>query len=129
MCGHSRHDQSMTQPHNRLPPSFLCMDAWMTSQLNVALNCKLHGSLMCLAYFLTCYLWVFVQPVDWCRNQISVLYTTIVCTSHLFCVVIVAGQLSGNYHVINTACIFLTCYPWVFVQPGISRRLVNWCKN
>ena len=36
-----------------LPPSYVGMDAWMTSQLNVALIHKLHGSLMCLALFLT----------------------------------------------------------------------------
>ena len=47
---------------------------------NVALIRKLRVSLMCLAYFLTCYQWVFEQPdtgrrsVDWYRNQMSVLY-------------------------------------------------------
>ena len=50
------------RPHARLPPSFLGMDAWMTSQLNVALIHKLRASLMCLVYFLTYHLWVFVQP-------------------------------------------------------------------
>ena len=30
--------------------SFLDIDAWMTSQMNVALIRKLRGSLMCLAY-------------------------------------------------------------------------------
>ena len=38
-----------TRPHARLPPSFLGMDAWMTSQLNVVLIHKLRGSLICLA--------------------------------------------------------------------------------
>ena len=47
MGGQPRHD---TRPHARLQPIFLCMDAGMTSQLNVALIRKLHGSLMCLAY-------------------------------------------------------------------------------
>ena len=42
-----------TRPHTRLPSSFLGMDAGMTSQLKVASICKLHGSLICLAYFLT----------------------------------------------------------------------------
>ena len=51
-----------TRPHTRLPQRFLGMDALVTSQLNVGLICKLRGSLMCLAYFLTCYPWVFVQP-------------------------------------------------------------------
>ena len=52
----------------------------MTSQLKVALVPKVRGPLMCLAYFLICYLCVFVQagtdrrPVDWCRNLMSVLY-------------------------------------------------------
>ena len=40
-----------TQPHARLPPSFLYMDACLTSQLNVALIRKLPGSLMCLNYY------------------------------------------------------------------------------
>ena len=39
-----------TRLHVRLPPSFRGMDAWMTSKLNVALVCKLRGSLVCLAY-------------------------------------------------------------------------------
>ena len=40
-----------TWPHARLPPSFMVTDAWMTSQLNVALIRKLCGPLKCLAYF------------------------------------------------------------------------------
>ena len=36
----------------RLQPSYLDMEAWMTSQLNIALISKLRGSLMCLAFFL-----------------------------------------------------------------------------
>ena len=41
-----------TPPHARLSTwGFPGMAAWMTSQLNIALNRKLHGSLMCLAYF------------------------------------------------------------------------------
>ena len=69
------------RPHARLPPSFLGLDAWMTSQLNVALIRKLRVSLMCLAYFFYLLsIWVFVQPltgrrpIDWCRNLMSVLY-------------------------------------------------------
>ena len=49
--------------------------------MNVALIRKLRGSLMRLGHiFLTCHQWVFVQPgtgrrpVDWCRNEMSVLY-------------------------------------------------------
>ena len=46
MRGQSGHN---TRLDTRLPPSFLGMDAWMTSQLNVALARKLRGSLMFLA--------------------------------------------------------------------------------
>ena len=63
------------------PDCFLAMDAWMTSQLSVALIRKLCGSLICLAlYFSTCYQWVFVQlctgrrPVNWYMNWMSALY-------------------------------------------------------
>ena len=69
-----------TRPHARLAPSFLGKDAWMTSQLNVVFHRKLRRLLLCLAYFLTCYSWVFQKtgigrrPVDWCRNLMSVLY-------------------------------------------------------
>ena len=38
-----------TQPDTRLPPSFLGMDAWMTSQMDVASARKLRGSLVFLA--------------------------------------------------------------------------------
>ena len=59
-----------------MPPSFLGKGAWMTSQMNATLIRKLRRSfsLMCLAYFLTCYIWVLKQsgtdrrPVDRCRN-------------------------------------------------------------
>ena len=69
-----------TRRHARLSHNFLGMDALMTSQLkvalirNVALICKLRGSLMHLAYFLTYHTWAFLQPgtgrrpVDWCGN-------------------------------------------------------------
>ena len=52
----SGHD---TRPHAWLPHSFLGMDAWMTSQLNVAMFRKLRWSLKCLAYLLKCYQRVF----------------------------------------------------------------------
>ena len=45
MCGQPGHN---TQPHVRLPPSFLGMDIWMTLHLKGALIRKLRGSLMCL---------------------------------------------------------------------------------
>ena len=40
-----------TQPHVQLTPRFQGMDAWMISQMDVALIRKLSGSLMSLAYF------------------------------------------------------------------------------
>ena len=46
MRGQSGHN---TRPDTRLPPIFLGMDAWMTSQLNVALARKLRGLFICLA--------------------------------------------------------------------------------
>ena len=71
MLGQPGHN---TRPQPRLPHSFLGMDAWMNSKLTVVLIRALRGSLVFLAYFLTCYPWVFVQPgtggrpVNWCRN-------------------------------------------------------------
>ena len=49
MRGQSGHN---TRPDDRLPPIFLGVDAWMTSQLNVDLARKLCVSLMCLACIL-----------------------------------------------------------------------------
>ena len=62
--------------HDSTPDCHPVSLAWMLElpQLNVALICKLRGSLMCLAYFLTCYPSLILQPgtdrrsVDWCRN-------------------------------------------------------------
>ena len=31
--------------------------------------------------------------------------------------------------IIDVLSFFLTCYPWVFVHPGIGKRPVDWCKN
>ena len=58
--------------HDRLQPSFLEKDAWMTLQLNVALIRKLRGSFMCLAYYfvLEYYPWVCVQ-LGTGRRQLS----------------------------------------------------------
>ena len=47
--------------HDRMPNCHLVSRTWMTSQLNLACIHKLCGPLMCLAYFLTCYSWVFVK--------------------------------------------------------------------
>ena len=58
MHGQRMHD---TRLHTRLPPSFLGKDTWMALQVNVASIRKLCWLLMCVAYFLTCYSWVFVQ--------------------------------------------------------------------
>ena len=68
-----------SRPHAQLLLSFLGKYGWMISQLKVVLVRKLRGLLMFLAYFLTCYPWVFVQPgtgrrpVNWRRNYMSVL--------------------------------------------------------
>ena len=51
-----------TRPHARLPPSFIGMGAWMTSQLIVALIPKLRESLMCLACFFDMLFMGAVQP-------------------------------------------------------------------
>ena len=52
--------------HDRTPDCHPVSRAWigkcMTSQLNVVLICKLRRSLVCLAYFSTCYPWM-------CGNQ------------------------------------------------------------
>ena len=42
--------------HVRTPGCHTISGAWMTSQLNVSLMCKLRWSLICLAYFLTNYI-------------------------------------------------------------------------
>ena len=31
--------------------------------------------------------------------------------------------------VIDVLGLFLTCYLWVFEQPGTDRRPVDWCRN
>ena len=31
--------------------------------------------------------------------------------------------------VIDVPGLFFTFYPWMFVQPGTGRRVVDWCKN
>ena len=60
-----------------------CMDAWMNSKLKAAFVRKEHVSLTCLACFLKCYPWMFLQsgtgrrPVDCCRNKMHVLYMLI----------------------------------------------------
>ena len=48
MRGQSGHN---TRPDTWLPPIFLGLNAWMTSQLNITLARKLRGSLVCLACF------------------------------------------------------------------------------
>ena len=98
-----------------MPPSFPATVAWMTLQLDVALICKLRGSLVGLAYFLTCFPWDFVQPgigrppFDWYRNQMSVvlLVPTVIVTCMLFVIVLFKIQ-SINYTILYTLqCIIL----------------------
>ena len=62
MCGQPGHN---TRPHVRSPPSFLAMDAWVSSQLNVhvPLIRKLRGSLMCMPYCV----WYAIH--GWLYNQ------------------------------------------------------------
>ena len=63
-------------PHTKLPPSFLAMDAWLSSQLNVLWFASYVGHWCIWLFFSTCYPWVFVEPgtgrrpIDCCRNQI-----------------------------------------------------------
>ena len=49
MRGHPGHN---TRPHTRWPPSSLGMDAWMSSQMHVAMIRKLRWALVCLTYFI-----------------------------------------------------------------------------
>ena len=48
MRGQTGHN---TRLHARFTPRFVGMNAWITSQLNVALFFKLRGSLASLAYY------------------------------------------------------------------------------
>ena len=69
-----------TRPYAQLSSSFLDMDVLRTSLLKVSLIRKLCWSLVYLVYFFDMLFMDFVQPgtvrlpVDWCRNQMSVLY-------------------------------------------------------
>ena len=62
--------------HDRTPDChcFFCMEAWVTSQLNVDSIRKLRGSIMPLGHAFTCLTRMSVQPgtgrrpVDMCRN-------------------------------------------------------------
>ena len=68
------------QPHIGVSPSFLGMDARMTSKQDIALIRKVATWVIDVLDLLTCHLWVFVQPdtgrrpFDWCRNQLTVPY-------------------------------------------------------
>ena len=105
-----------TQPHARLPPSFLGMNVWMTSQLSVALIHKIRGSFVCFAYFLTCYPRVLAQPgtgrrpVDWWKNYMPLPY----------CNVPVVTVYSGTCQ-IGHLCTLNTCVHWtIFHVPAHS---------
>ena len=71
-----------TRPHAWLPPSFLGMDATTCSYLTTDDSFDSQAAWVndVRGLFLTWYTWEFVQPgtgrrpVDWCRNQIFVLY-------------------------------------------------------
>ena len=51
-----------TRPHARLSTSIQRMDAWMASQMYLALIHKQRGSFKCLADFMRCYPRVLAQP-------------------------------------------------------------------
>ena len=77
MRGQPEHN---AQPHARLQLSFQGIDAWITSELNEALVCKLRVSLMSLAdIFDIPSMGVFHNQAladvryDWCRDKMSVL--------------------------------------------------------
>ena len=69
MLGQAGHN---TRPYAQLPPSFMSMDAWITSELNVALMSKQRYDV--LGVFKYMFPMGVVQsgtgrrPVDWCRN-------------------------------------------------------------
>ena len=56
-----------TRPDTQLQPSFLGMDAWMTSQMNGTLARKLRGSLV----FLACIFDVFAMGVFTTRHWMT----------------------------------------------------------
>ena len=91
-----------TRPHARLATGSLDTNAWMTSQLNEDLICRLCVSFICLAYFF------------------DMLSIGIFTTRHWQ----TSGRLVQESNpctvVINNECrrsLFLTCYLWMFVQP------------
>ena len=76
MRGQSEHN---TRLYARWPPIILDMDAWMTSQLNVALIRKLRGSLVCLNFFFSCFSLVL-------RNQaLTDVWSTVAWIKCLYC--------------------------------------------
>ena len=74
----------ITRPHARFSPSFLGMNAWITSQLNVALFFKLRGLLACLPYYFDM-LSVGVCTTRHCQTSGRLVQELNVCTvaSHL----------------------------------------------
>ena len=77
-CGQPRHD---TRPHTRWPHSFLGINGWMTSQLNVALIRKLHGFVLSLDYIFDMLSKGFVQrgtgrhSVEWYLQELNVCHS------------------------------------------------------
>ena len=79
MTGQPEHN---TRPHNRLPHSLLSMDDCM-DDLTTGRSFDSQATWVIDViglFFLKCYPWLLVQPsngrrpVDWCRNEMSVLY-------------------------------------------------------
>ena len=71
MSGQSAHDTTL---HVRLAPSFLGMEALEDLITERSLDSQVTWIIGVLGLFLlTYYQWVFILPVDWCWNQLSVL--------------------------------------------------------
>ena len=81
-----------TRPHVRLPPSFLGMNLWMTSQPNVVSNHKLPGSLACLAYVIDVLSMVVCTTRHWQTSGRLVQELN-------DCTVRIAAERTGTYHV------------------------------
>ena len=70
-----------TRPQARLTPSFLAMNAWMTSQLNAALICKLSRALMRLDYHFDMII-MGVCTTRHCQTSGRLVQELNVCTVH-----------------------------------------------
>ena len=93
-----------TRPHTRLPPSFLGMDAWTTSQPNVALISKLRRSLMCLASF-----WNAIH--GYLYNQVLAIVRSIGAgIKCLYCMCCNPSRLNKAYRILYTSVVTFLCH-------------------